>query len=67
MVNEDGTLGWSPVYAFPHYERAGTYDYVVVTTDSGAEVCILSVHINDDSFTGARHRHVAVPALDATY
>jgi hypothetical protein len=38
VVNEDGTLGWSPVYAFPHYERAGTYDYVVVTTEGGAEV-----------------------------
>ena len=38
VVDEDGSLGWSPTYAYPHYEAAGTFDFVLLTTDTGAQV-----------------------------
>lgn len=38
MVEEDGSLGASPVYLFPHFEAAGAHEFVAVMTADGKEV-----------------------------
>lgn len=38
VVNEDGSLGTSAVYLFPHFETAGSRQFLEITTAAGQQV-----------------------------
>ncbi len=38
VAEEDGSLGWSPVYLFPHFIKEGAYPFVRLTTVGGSVV-----------------------------
>lgn len=38
MVEEDGSLGWSQVYLFPHFIQQGGFSFVRLTTAAGSVV-----------------------------
>jgi hypothetical protein len=38
VVKRDGSLAWSPVYLFPHFQTSGERAFVRITTESNATV-----------------------------
>lgn len=39
VVKRDGSLAWSPIYLFPHFQTTGEHNFVRITTESNATVC----------------------------
>jgi hypothetical protein len=41
VVKRDGSLAWSPIYLFPHFQTTGERAFVRITTESNATVCTI--------------------------